>query len=65
MFFFLSFPMITGPVIGDNAKESYRNLMVIGVAVGCTTSVIFYILVKDSEGDKREVQTAKTLNLFN
>ena len=57
--------MIAGPVIGEKAKDSYRNLMVIGVAVGCTISVIFYILVKDSEGDKREVQTAMTLYELN
>ena len=61
----MSFPMIAGPVIGDKAKESYRNLMVIGVAVGCTISVIFYTLVKDSQEDKREVQTAITFYQFN
>ena len=60
----MSFPMIAGPVIGDKAKESYRNLMVIGVAVGCTISVIFYILVKDSPGVKTEVLIVITLYQF-
>ena len=47
--------MNPGSVVGDMAKESYRNLMIIGISLGSMITAIFYVEVKDSKGVKREV----------
>ena len=59
-----------GSVIGDMAKESYRNLMLASVTVGFVCSIVFYVLVINSSltslrTDKLALNrhAEKTLNL--
>ena len=44
-----------GSVIGDMAKESYRNLMLASVTVGLVCSIVFYILVQERQTIEKEV----------
>ena len=44
-----------GSVIGDRAKESYRNLMMASLTVGFVCSIVFYILVQERQTIEKEV----------
>ena len=57
------FPSIyLGSVIGDMAKESYRNLMMSSVTVGFVCSIVFYILVQERQTIEKEVCKISTPN---